>query len=235
MSKKISMDQLNEYQKIIDGGKIGDFYDAMSNQGYGYAGWANGVAQGSSISGNSALHFLSGSAMMGIGLELCKNLSPQVVDDVRRDMAQGYLNTLKNLANDSGGYVDRDVSARETENFHKKAFEENGLSIDNWTLKAPFDIIKMQKGESALEDFWNELRDTGGSGPLALLKSLGISNMMGRMLYSPDEKIRRMAAEWMDNVPGVGNWEQFKRLFDVFEKSINKWIGYWGGIPKSGG
>ena len=39
----------------------------MNSQGYKYAGWDNGVAQGSSISGNAALDFLAGTAMVGIG------------------------------------------------------------------------------------------------------------------------------------------------------------------------
>lgn len=172
MPAKISQAQLNGYQDLVTGGKIGEFYDIMNSQRYKYAGWANGVAQGSSISGNSALDFLAGTAMVGIGGAACRNLSRNTIDSVRKDMAQGYLDTRKDIAAESDGYLSRDVNAKEVYDFHEVAFNESGLTIDNWTLKVPFDIIKNKKGEQGLEDFWVDLRDTVGSGPLALMKSL---------------------------------------------------------------
>ena len=44
-------------------------YTTLNNTGYGYAGWAKGVAQNNSTTGISATGFLRNTAMMGVGGE----------------------------------------------------------------------------------------------------------------------------------------------------------------------
>ena len=137
MANTLSSAQLSQYGQMLDSGRIGEFYDALKGEGYQYAGWAGGVARGDTLTGASALQYLSGSALMGLGSDACKNLSQWQIDGIRQSMAEGYLRTLQDIAKRSGGYVDRDVRLDETRDFHERAFDRNGLGIDNWTLKTP--------------------------------------------------------------------------------------------------
>ncbi|GAA4355646.1 hypothetical protein GCM10023165_48010 [Variovorax defluvii] len=135
-------------------------------------------------------------------------------------MAQGYLDSLKKIARESGGPVDRDVSFKETRDFHEKAFKDNDLGIDNWTLKTPFDLIKETQGEHAAEERWERLRDTGGTGWDGFWESVRLSKEMGGHAFSPDPSISDRAREWMDNAPGMANWEQISRAIGALGEAF---------------
>lgn len=98
MSRKpLTTDQLKAYKERIDGGGLSEVrqvYAEMYAQGYNYAGWAGGVANGSSITGVSALEYLKGTALLGIGADACKNLSDAQIDSIRLSMGKGYIDTL---------------------------------------------------------------------------------------------------------------------------------------------
>lgn len=51
-------------------------YTDLYAQGYNYAGWAEGVAKGDSFAGQAALEYLQGTALMGLGGDSCRNLTP---------------------------------------------------------------------------------------------------------------------------------------------------------------
>ncbi|MGI4778986.1 MAG: calcium-binding protein [Janthinobacterium lividum] len=213
--------QLNVYQDMLRGGHVEKFYAALSAQGYQYAGWAVGVYRGDTVTGASALGYLSSSAVMGIGIEACKNLSQSQVDSVRKDMAQGYLNALLKIAEDSGGVVNRDVKFEETYAFHEKAFQKNNLSIDNWTLKTPFDLITQQLGQDAAEARWEKLRDTGGEGWDALMESAGLMKSMGDYAFkSPDATVRARALAWIDIAPGTANFDALLRTLGALGTAL---------------
>ncbi|WP_037585722.1 hypothetical protein [Stenoxybacter acetivorans] len=59
--QKITRDQVVGYQRMVsrDGlaGAI-DAYQQLYDQGYGYAGWALGVATGETITGQAALEYM---------------------------------------------------------------------------------------------------------------------------------------------------------------------------------
>jgi hypothetical protein len=66
--------QIGQYITQINNGgidQVRQVYDSLYAQGYNYAGWAGGVASGDSITGLSALSFLQGTALMGLGGEAC--------------------------------------------------------------------------------------------------------------------------------------------------------------------
>lgn len=46
-------------------------------------------------------------------------------------MALGYVDALITNAKSNGGITNQDVSYKQTRDFHKKAFEQNDLTIDN--------------------------------------------------------------------------------------------------------
>ena len=221
MVNEINGAQLNVYQEMLRGGHVEEFYAALSAQGYQYAGWAVGVYRGDTVTGASALGYLSSSAVMGIGIEACKNLSQVQVDSVRKDMAQGYLDALMKIAEDSGGVVNRDVRFKETYAFHERAFKDNNLSIDNWTLKTPFDLITQQLGNDAAEARWEKLRDTGGEGWDALMQSAGLMKSMGDYAFkSPDATVRARALAWIDIAPGTANFDALLRTLGALGTAL---------------
>ena len=161
MAQAITSQQLNQYiNQITTGGveQARQVYDILYAQGYNYAGWAAGVARGDSITGVSALDYLQSTALMGLGGDACRNLTQTQIDGIRVDMALGYLQTLSTIATDSGGIVSRDVKLDETTDFHEIAFQKNGLTLDNWTLKTPMDLIIQTQGEDAAEKTWERIR-----------------------------------------------------------------------------
>lgn len=162
MPQSISEFQLKAYKdQIAAGGVIAvrQVYAELQKQGYQYAGWALGVATGTTVTGQSALQFLQGSALMGIGSEACKNLSATQIDQVRVKMADATLQKMIDVANnEGGGALTRELNYAETKDFHTKAFDASGLNIDNWTLKAPMDLLRQTYGDAYVEKVWSQLR-----------------------------------------------------------------------------
>ncbi|WP_057833243.1 hypothetical protein [Colwellia sp. TT2012] len=94
MANTLSIEVLNSYKLLLGAGKISDFYNAMLENGYAYAGWAVGVAEGDTIAGRAALDFLNDSAMLGAIGANAEALSSDVIENIKIDMAQAYLDTL---------------------------------------------------------------------------------------------------------------------------------------------
>lgn len=66
MSNPITVAQLEQYrQQIRSGGVDGaaQVYASLYAQGYNYAGWAGGVAEGNTLSGVGALSFIQGNTL----------------------------------------------------------------------------------------------------------------------------------------------------------------------------
>jgi hypothetical protein len=167
VAQVLTVEQLDQYRLTIVGGGVDavrQVYIDLHQQGYAYAGWAYGVATGEFITGQAALDFLKNAALMGVQGRECKNITPEQMNKIRVDMALAYIDTLSNIAGENGGEVSRDVNLRETEKFHADVFVGNGLSINNWTLKYPMDLIRQQMGDAAAENIWKAIRSTEGGG-----------------------------------------------------------------------
>ncbi len=197
MADSLTLQQLQQYKLLLVDGKISEFYSVMLAHGYNYAGWAKGVADGDSVAGLSATEFLTGSAMMGVGGLEGRILTQTEIQNIKKGMADAYLNTLIAIADQNGDIVSRDINAQEVWDFHKAVFEDNDLTIENWTLNAPFEIKKTLEGEAALEDFWMVIRDTAGEG-LDSFKVNGeiwaIMSILTTAVSNPD--IQRLAQSW---------------------------------------
>lgn len=227
----VNVSQLISYREQINTGGVDAaraVYADLHGQGYNYAGWALGVATGNTITGNSALNFMGSTALMGMGGEACRNLSSSEIDAIRVDMARGYINNLIEIAERSPDLtLNRDVNFQETSAFHRDAFESHGLSLENWTLNTPMELIRQQKGDQAVEALWVRIRDTAGDYADALAASTALAAMVGRFLYSTDANVRNAAAEWMENAPGMANFDQLGRLLRVLEKTLENWLEPW--------
>lgn len=60
MPNAVSSTEIQQLIVDVNAGNYTAAYDYLSARGYTYADWANGVAQGNSIAGVSALEFLGG-------------------------------------------------------------------------------------------------------------------------------------------------------------------------------
>lgn len=223
MTAPLTIAQINTYDALILANGVSavkQVYSDLYDKGFQYAGWANGVAKGDALTGQMALGFLENSAIMGYGGQAVENLSQAQIDKIRVSMARQFLQTLKTIADESGGAVNRDVTFDEAKAFHTSAFLENGLTIDNWTLTIPFDLIKAKYGASQVEATWQALRDTGGEGRSALEESFYLTlEVLKFAAYGADADTRNKALEWVNIVPGkrVASF-----LFEYFQIAGNE-------------
>ncbi len=228
MANTLTLEQLNSAQLLLHEGKISDFYTLMRDNGYAYAGWAQGVADGDTIAGLAALDYLDDAAMVGAVGPEAEALSDETIKNIKADMAQEYLDTLIDIAKKSGGSVGRDVKAREVWDFHKKAFEANDLGIESWTLNIPFTIMQAYEGEAGLELFWEGLRETEGEGLDAIGRNMVVFTFMMGMAYDPSNgPYESMAEEWLNTMGYVDS-------FLVGIKGLFKQISelYYGGLSE---
>lgn len=226
MPSSLSIEQLGSYKKRIVAGELEEaikIYSELYSLGYNYAGWARGIATGATITGVAALDFLSASALLGIGGAECKYLPPEKIDRIRLNMAEGYVSALIDIAQSSGGKVSRDVSFRETSNFHSQAFLGNGLTINNWTLNVPMSLLGKTLGDAAVEKIWQELRDTGGSGVSSLLATTWLATRVGQLAFSTDSTIAAAAQAWIDMMPGFANLSQVQSAVSALVTSYTGW------------
>lgn len=226
MPEKLSSAQINQYLDTIKNGGIEQViavYTDLYNKGYDYAGWARGVASGDSMTGQAALDFLKGSALMGVGSEACRNLTPEQINQIRIDMANSYLATLGAIADRSGGYVERDVNYKETQTFHEQVFKGQDLSLDNWTLKIPMELIRQLHGDAQVELTWEVLRKTGGDGFDGTAVSAALMAQVALALNSPDPARRELAKSWLEKVMGTdGMWETLKKFSEQMYEALGR-------------
>jgi Ca2+-binding RTX toxin-like protein len=198
------------HQKGVEGAI--EVYKELLQKGYDYAGWAVGVAAGSSITGREAYDFLTKSALAGIGIEATRALTEADIKKIKVDMADAYLRTLRDAAIANGDSITRDVTYRETERFHKEVFEANRLSIENWTLKIPMDLLRMAGNDAVIERTWELIRATQGSGFDSVFVSGHLAAVVQLAAFSPDPAIRDRAQKWLDTVLGPSVAEKLKKL-----------------------
>ncbi|MGA4333667.1 calcium-binding protein, partial [Ralstonia nicotianae] len=220
MNQNIDRGQLDHLQDLLSRGQVSDFYLYLQDRGYGYAGWAGGVAREDSIAGISAIDYLTGSALMGMGGQACWNVSPERADSIKQGMARAYLDTLEKIAEENrkltgNDEVNRDIQAKEVWDFHREVFQKNGLGVENWTLDSVFKTIQQTQGDDALEAYWESLRDTQGEGMMATLLNIRTMYNMHESIDSADPAISKLARNWMELVPGIYSSEQFMRSIKV--------------------
>ena len=111
--REVTTAQLRHYKEMIASGGVdaaSRMYGELYGMGYNYAGWAEGVSRGNSITGLSAIDFLQDSYFSAT----CQYLTQDQVDQIRRDMAQRTLDEYIRIAEASGGTLSRDLRYEET-------------------------------------------------------------------------------------------------------------------------
>ncbi len=222
MPNPITSQEIAQLKSTLDGATATDpnlnsmlsaVYSSLNDQGYAYANWAKGVVNGDTISGIAAIDYVKGTALMGLGGPACQNLSPEAIQKIKLEMAKAYLEILATNAETSGGKVTRDIRAGEVLGFHQTVLENNGLSIDNWMLTAPFAVLKQLGGDQLVEQYWTRMRETGGEGPMATFYNMATLGIMKASAQSSDLSIQQMANNWLQFVPGVFD-QQFWNVVD---------------------
>ena len=209
-----TLQQLNTYKNNIEAGGVNaaaDFYSEMHSNGYGYAGWAQGVVNNNNTTGTSANGFLSGTAMMGLGGNECKSLTTAQSNSIKIDMAKGYVNALIENAEKNGGATTQDVNYEQTKDFHQIAFEKNGLSLENWTLSTPMDILRKRYGEEAVEKKWETLRDTHGDGADAIMQSMTLYWLVSETASYPNDMFSK-SQQWLEYSPGIHSMDAWNKV-----------------------
>lgn len=228
----INTAQLNAYLNRINTGDLAEVvkvYQELQDKGYGYAGWAKGVATAQTVTGVAAIDYLTGTAWMGLGGDECKNLTTHQIDAIRVGMAEGYINALLTDANrpENDGIVRTDVDFRDTQAFHLEVLEQNGLTINNWTLQVPIELIRQTEGDAAADALWSRLRDTGGEGLDALLESQWLYTKIGKLAFSNDPIIASKALAWIEQVPGTANFDTIGHTWEAIKTAlINQGLSY---------
>ena len=171
MAEPITAKDIARYEEMINKqGVCGarTVYQELNSKGYTYAGWAYGVASGSTLTGQAALNFMQQTEYQKTG----KYIPDNKVRDIRVDMAIGYLSALKNNVEKGNGITTTDVNFSQAREFHKEAFVDNGYSLDHWTLQTPMELIGMYAGgKNAQERAWQSLLKTSGDNIDAILES----------------------------------------------------------------
>ena len=230
MPQTVTSAQLQSLQQSLQSGgaaAAADAYNWLYAQGYNYAGWAEGVARGDSFAGNAALKYLRETAIMGMGGDQCRNLTPQQIDKIRTDMADKTLEKYKEIADNNGGKLDRDLTYKETKDIHERVFQDNGLGLDNWTINTPMEIIRERSGDEAVERLWEKLRDTGGDGVDALEINQRLIELMD---FYRDQipEMRDRIDKWRQHFDDFSEkWgivtDTWKKHFDDWSKNIKEW------------
>ncbi|WP_281272934.1 calcium-binding protein, partial [Hydrogenophaga borbori] len=214
--------QLEAYSQQLANGTLANVeqvYADLYSKGYSYAGWAGGVASESTIAGVSAVNFLTGTAMMGWGGEQCRNLPEATLDSIRMQMATRYVDVLIRYADRDGGVLSSDIDYRDTKEIHEAVFANHNLSLDNWTLNTPMELVRQTQGDEAVEALWGKVRDTGGDGWDALAVNFELYHIVSSLRFDPT--YQEQAQTWIDEVPGFANFEEWGRLIDTVKEWLN--------------
>ncbi|MGP5493784.1 DUF4150 domain-containing protein [Psychrobacter celer] len=217
--------QLEAYSDSIESNGVAgavQFYDDLydDGDGYRYAGWAIGVARNDTVTGKSATDFMIDTAKEGVGGKPPKTLSAADINAIKKGMALGYADALIENAQRTGS-TNQDVTYEQTRDFHKQVFEENGLSIDNWTLETPMKVIEGFEGKDAVEARWRTLRETGGDGPDGVYRSNGLYDRMIRVVNTPaitmtdkQVELQQQAREWLERVGPRATLDNAKKVWE---------------------
>ena len=234
--KPLTQQDINRYRQDIKQnhiqGVVRTYADLLS-KGYNYAGWAKGVAEAEGMTldslpkgettGRAAVMFMKDSSG--------QTFTEQKLNQIREGMAVGYLDFLESRL----GKPPRDVSFKEMRNFHKQAFVDNGLSIDNWTLETPMKLIGRYEGERRQEEIWQKLLATRGSGIDALTESAVLYQAVedyaqGHIYFNKNGErisntVARLAAEENYGIPVLmGDTLQIRRVSDADRMEAVKWM-----------
>jgi len=216
MQRPLLSADLRDLHQILEAAGVHDFYHYLRQRGFGFAAWVIGAANDHEVYVASPVDFLRNSPLPGICSPIFQILSKAQIDKMRIDLAKAYFRSLQKIARNSlETRIVRDVNASEVTVLYREALERNGLSMENWNLHFPFAILKRLGGESAVDVYWEFLRDTQLRSPhVAVVANLATVAFMYKQTMSTDTKVRRMATSWLSRNPAMDSQDTIETRFN---------------------
>ncbi|HEN3633908.1 TPA: S8 family serine peptidase [Yersinia enterocolitica] len=191
-------------------------YDFLASKGDRYARLANGVAKGDSIAGAMAIHYLE-----SVIDSHNQPITDSGLNNIRYDMAGGYLNTQQSRLDDSPtGIIYGDIDHKQAALFHNRVFSDHGLPSKAWTLDPVFKAIEPKSRPA----YWQWVLNAAGKPKEELRLSADTYQKMALSAQVAPEDIRASSREWFDRVDSLsGYWALAKsstrQLFSTEEEA----------------
>ncbi|WP_368623869.1 hypothetical protein [Paraburkholderia sp. BR13444] len=156
MPNAISLATLNSLSDQLASGDVAGVYNYLKSQGYSYANLALGVDLNNTVSGSTAIEFLSLS-----GTQTGHPVDSTEMASIKLDLAKAYVNALIVQAQNqlSNGVATKDLNSEQACNIHNQVFESHNLSHDVWTLDTPFALLN----DVDREALWQQILQSDGS------------------------------------------------------------------------
>jgi Ca2+-binding RTX toxin-like protein len=196
MPKALTRENLNAARAILTDSSLSKdkaasaMYGYLSGEGYKYAELANGVALGDTLAGSAALSFMKTTAE-----SQGRPLDDAQVNQIRYDMATGYLGALSSIADANNGIVDREITAAEAWRFHAEIFGSDNLPVEAWTLDAVFKAID---DPAAVEAYWEKVLNSAGDPSAELMLALQTFTFMNLAAAEGDHVLE--ATLWLGKI-----------------------------------
>lgn len=174
-------------------------YDFLASKGDRYAILANGVARGDSVAGAMAIH-----NMESVAVSHNKPITDVDLNDIRYDMARGYLNTQQKRLDDSpAGIIYGDINHKQAGQFHNEELKRHGLPSKAWTLDPVFRAID----EKSRPAYWEQVLKAAGKPAEELKLSVDTYQKMALSAKVAPDGIRTSSREWLDRMDSLpGYW-----------------------------
>ena len=214
MPNLLAAGKILELKTQILEGNFSDVSKYLTEQGYAYAGWARGLAE---------INYMADIALIGIGLFDCNNVSTARLLSIKADIAWMYLNSLEKFHGiDKDNNKRADITSEDILYLYETVLNNHNLSIDHWSLFAPFNIIKKIEGIEILEEYWNFVRDENAFGSNeALAANLMTLAYMNKQSSSSDFSVSVSAKNWLDHLPGICSAGKIVGAFNIMWNSIS--------------
>lgn len=191
MPQKLSLHDLERAKGLLETVGPAAAYDYLSAKGYRYAVLANGVAKGGSLSGDAAINFMRLTAS-----DSGRTLSDVDVNRIRKDMAIAYIDALKDKLDFRGGALIEDVNYSEAWEFHRRVFNDHGLTVEAWTLHSVLSVIT----ENTREAYWKKVLESAGDLPGELNLAIQTGQLMALASAISTPANRELAKRWVGRV-----------------------------------
>lgn len=172
-------------------------YEYLESKGDLYAPLANSVVKGDSFSGVFALNSLE-----EVTIENGKKFNEDKVNNIRFDMAYGYLKTLRDRFTEKGIEIKGDITHEEAMKFHERVFNKYGLPAEARTLQPVFDVLPNRE---IREVYWQKALGAVGNTEKEAELSLSTLNIMFESLYDAPASKQPQIHRWLRRVVNIDN------------------------------
>ncbi|WP_157665687.1 hypothetical protein [Pseudomonas fragi] len=111
-------------------------------------------------------------------------------------MAIAYIDALKDKLDFRGGALIEDVNYSEAWEFHRRVFNDHGLTVEAWTLHSVLSVIT----ENTREAYWKKVLESAGDLPGELNLAIQTGQLMALASAISTPANRELAKRWVGRV-----------------------------------